>query len=56
MRQIFYPFDVHEICKTAIPRSNVKDYVAWHYEKNGVFSVRSAYKLAASFVHKGCPF
>lgn len=24
------------------------DQIAWHYEKNGIFSVRSAYKLAAS--------
>jgi hypothetical protein len=23
-----------------------KDYVAWHYEKSGMFSVRSAYRLA----------
>jgi ribonuclease HI len=28
------------------PDASNKDFLAWHYEKNGVFSVRSAYKLA----------
>jgi hypothetical protein len=45
---IFYPFDAEEILKMKIPSAEVDDCIAWHYEKNGVFSVRSAYKLAAS--------
>lgn len=48
IRQIFYPFDADEICKISIPASNMEDWVAWHYEKNGIFSVRSAYKLAVA--------
>lgn len=48
IRQIFYPFDADEICKLTLPSSDVEDRLAWHYEKNGVFSVKSAYKLAAS--------
>lgn len=48
IRQNFHNFDAEEICKIRIPRSDMEDCIAWHYEKNGVFSVRSAYKLAAS--------
>lgn len=47
MQQLFHPFDAEEICKIKIPRVNIEDCVAWHYEKNGGFSVRSAYRLAA---------
>lgn len=46
IRQIFHPFDADEICKLAIPSSDAEDRIAWHYEKNGIFSVKSAYNLA----------
>lgn len=48
IRQIFYPFDADVMCKIPIPSSNAEDQLAWHYENNGVFSVKSAYKLAAN--------
>lgn len=48
IRQKNYPFDADGICKLSIPSAEVVDCIAWHYEKNGVFSVKSAYKLAAS--------
>ena len=46
--KIFHSFDAEEIIKINIPSTDTKDRVAWHHERNGVFSVRSAYKLAAS--------
>ena len=51
IRQIFHDFDVDKICKIHIPSSGTEDCIAWHHEKNGIFSVRSAYKLAASSLH-----
>lgn len=48
IRQIFHSFDADDICKIPLPRTEAKDCIAWHYEENGIFSVRSAYKLAAS--------
>lgn len=48
VRQTFHPFDADEICKIPIPIAEADDCIAWHYERNGNFSVRSAYKLAAS--------
>ena len=49
IRQIFHSFDAEEICKIPIPNTDTKDCIAWHFEKNGIFSVRSAYKLAAFY-------
>ena len=53
IRQIFYPFDADVICKIPIPNSDAEDRLAWHYENNGVFSVKSAYKLAANLAQSG---
>lgn len=48
IENIFFPFDAEEILKIKIPTAKVDDCIAWHYEKTGLFTVRSAYKLAAS--------
>jgi hypothetical protein len=53
MHQMFHEYDVEEICKIKIPTSNVKDCVAWHGEKSGVFSVHSAYKMGANLKFHG---
>jgi hypothetical protein len=34
--------------KIRIASQDLNDTVAWHYEKNGLFSVKSAYKLATA--------
>lgn len=44
--QLFYPFDADAICKIKIPAADVDDCLAWQVEKNGLFSVKSAYRLA----------
>lgn len=48
IHQLFYGFDADAICSIRIPNSAAEDTLAWNYEKSGVFTVRSAYKLAAS--------
>lgn len=48
MFSAIHSFDAEEICKISIPESNAEDRIAWHYERNGIFTVRSAYKLVAS--------
>jgi hypothetical protein len=37
--------DVEEIMKIKTSRHNEEDFVAWFPEKNGMFTVRSAYRL-----------
>ena len=46
INQIFHSFDAEEIAKIRIPSVEYEDTAAWHYEKNGVFMVKSAYKLS----------
>ena len=53
IRQIFHSFDADEICKIRIPAREVEDCIAWHYEKTGVFTVKSAYKLADMLERNG---
>lgn len=45
IRQIFHSFDADEICKIRTPSAKVEDCVAWHFENNGCFTVKSADKL-----------
>jgi hypothetical protein len=46
LRRFFYLWDVDEILKTKLPVNKIPDWVAWQYEKSGIFTVRSAYMLA----------
>jgi ribonuclease HI len=48
LRELFYDFDVDTILKIKLPGYEVEDCVAWHYENNGCFTVKSAYRLAMS--------
>jgi hypothetical protein len=41
----FFYSNVEEILKIKLPSRGNEDIVAWHYEKTGCFSVRSAYRL-----------
>ena len=45
IHSLFYEFDALEICKIRIPSSPVGDVLAWNHEKDGNFTLRSAYKL-----------
>lgn len=51
MRRYFYAYDVEEILKIKIPYNACQDYVAWNFEKSGLFSVKSAYRLAMRTEH-----
>jgi hypothetical protein len=41
-----YSHDVEWILKQKLPLGHYEDWIAWHYEKFGIFSVKSAYRLA----------
>jgi hypothetical protein len=47
----FYPWDVQEILKIKLPGIKTPDWIAWHFEKTGLFSVHSAYRLALTMAH-----
>jgi hypothetical protein len=46
LRSCLHPHDIEEICKIHLSERYIEDMIAWHYEKSGIFTVRSVYKLA----------
>lgn len=46
LKELFWAPDVEEIKKIKLPLRGKDDFLARHYEKSGIFSVWSAYKLA----------
>ena len=44
--RIFTREDANDILSIRLPNYDDEDYIAWQPEKNGIFSVRSAYRLA----------
>jgi len=46
VKTIFHEHGADEVLKIRIPSRPTDDSLAWHFEKSGLFSVRSAYKLA----------
>jgi hypothetical protein len=46
VRKIFMPHDAEEVLKIRLPAFNTEDFISWPSESNGIFSVRSAYRLA----------
>jgi hypothetical protein len=48
VNSIFLPHDAAEVLKIRVGSNVLEDKVARHYEKNGLFIVKSAYKLATA--------
>lgn len=46
LRSCFYQHDVEEVLKIRLSDSIQEDHIAWYYEKSGMFTVKSAYRLA----------
>jgi hypothetical protein len=45
LQQIFTPIDVEVITNIPLSTRRQEDFWAWHYEKSGLFSVGSAYRM-----------
>jgi hypothetical protein len=48
-----YPHDVAEVMKIRPMHNGEDDFIAWFYEKIGIFTVKSAYKLALELDYMG---
>jgi hypothetical protein len=46
LRMCLFPHDVEEVLKIRLLNRSEKDFIACHYEHFGIFTVKSAYKLA----------
>jgi hypothetical protein len=51
LRTCMYPHDVEAVLQIRLSERNDEDYLAWYYERSGLFSVRSAYRLALMEEH-----
>ena len=45
LREYFLPMDIEVIQSIPIGTARFDDFLAWHFERSGVFSVRSAYRM-----------
>ena len=46
INHLFYPHDADEVLKVHVQSSGKGDFIVWHCEKNGLFSIKSVYNLA----------
>ncbi|TVU25372.1 hypothetical protein EJB05_27866, partial [Eragrostis curvula] len=46
LKSCLYPHDIDEVLKIRLSSTTEEDIIAWHYEKSGLFYVRSANRLA----------
>jgi hypothetical protein len=51
LRMCLYPHDVAEVLKIRPMQDGEEDFNAWFYEKLGIFTVKSAYRLAQESEH-----
>jgi hypothetical protein len=45
LETLFLPVDVQHILEIPLNKQGFDDFIAWHYNKNGKYSVRSGYHL-----------
>jgi hypothetical protein len=45
LKECFLPMDVEAILNLPLSTRNQQDEWAWHYDRKGIFTVRSAYKM-----------
>ena len=51
IRDIFWPVDAERILKIPLATGMMEDFVAWHHNNNGSFSIKSAYHIEWDFQH-----
>ena len=45
VRAIFFNHEAEQVLRICIPIREMNDEIAWFYDKNGMFTVRSAYRV-----------
>jgi hypothetical protein len=44
-QECLYPHDAEEVLKVRLTERE-EDFIAWHFDRSGVFTIKSAYRLA----------
>ncbi|KAH9652505.1 zf-RVT domain-containing protein [Citrus sinensis] len=55
IRQFFLEDDVNKILSIKLPRTIQEDKYAWHFDRRGMYSVRSGYKVALQTKYQDVP-
>ncbi|KAG8363091.1 hypothetical protein BUALT_BualtUnG0005200 [Buddleja alternifolia] len=55
IQNVFWPPDATSILSIPLARYSCPDSLIWHYSKNGLFSVKSAYHVARSLITEDGP-
>jgi hypothetical protein len=45
IQSCLYPHDAEEVQKIRLSERISEDHIVWHYERSGIFTVKSAYRL-----------
>lgn len=56
LQEFFVPTDMEDILSIPLSTRRQDDYRAWHHENNGLFSVRSAYRMLAICKERGTSY
>jgi hypothetical protein len=51
LTSLFWPIDVQRILNIPLSRRGMEDFVSWHFNKNGIFTVKSAYDIEWEHQH-----
>jgi hypothetical protein len=52
LKELFYDHDIQAILEIEIPKTPQEDRLAWKLERNGIFTIWSAYRLAYHMKHQ----
>lgn len=44
LKQVFWPMDVHAILSLSLSWSIAKNWLIWHYDRRGVYSIKTGYQ------------
>lgn len=55
VHRIFPAYEVEEICRIKLPSHKTEDCTGWHPERSGIFTVKSAYRLAMQLKERENP-
>ena len=53
IRETFLPFEADDICRIPLSYRRPEDKIIWHHSKQGLFTVKSAYRGCAEVENKG---
>lgn len=51
INELFWPINAQHILSVMLALGMMEDFVSWHYNRNGIFLVRSTYHVEWEYLH-----